>query len=107
MTVFALVVATAAAMCRQTQWHWRLMFAATAILRESALERILPMPLLDQTSGGWIEAALQIGFLGIVARHDPKVLGCVHAATFVGMGSWSWSTPLFNCWPGCPSRLHA
>lgn len=84
--VFALVVATAIAMRRQTQWHRRLMIAATVVLMEPALGRLLPMPLLGQIGGGWIEAALQVGFLGIMARHDAKVLGRVHPATLVGMG---------------------
>lgn len=84
--VFALVVATAIAMRSQTQWHRRLMIAATVVLMEPALGRLLPMPLLGQIGGGWIEAALQVGFLGIMARHDTKVMGRIHPATLVGMG---------------------
>lgn len=84
--VFALTVGTAIAMRGQTQWHRRLMIAATVILMEPALGRLLPMPLLGQIGGGWLEAALQVGFLGIMARHDTKVLGRVHPATLLGMG---------------------
>jgi hypothetical protein len=86
VAVFALVVAAAIAMRRQTQWHRRLMIAATVILMEPALGRLLPMPLLGQTGGSWLEAAFQVGFLGIMARHDNRVLGRVHPATLVGMG---------------------
>ncbi len=84
--VFALMVASAIALRRQTQWHRRLMIAATVVLMEPALGRLLPMPLLGQVGGGWIEAALQVGFLGIMARHDARVLGRIHPATLVGMG---------------------
>ncbi len=86
VAVFALTVMSAIALRRQTQWHRRLMIAATVVLMEPALGRLLPMPLLGQIAGGWIEAALQVGFLGIMARHDLKVLGRVHPATLVGMG---------------------
>lgn len=83
--IFALTVVTAIALRRQTQWHRRLMLAATVILMEPALGRLLPMPLLGQIGGGWLEAVLQVGFLGIVARHDAKVQGRVHPATIAGM----------------------
>jgi uncharacterized membrane protein YozB (DUF420 family) len=85
VVVFAITVATAVAMRRKTQWHRRLMIAATVILMEPALGRLLPMPLLGQAGGGWIEASLQVGFLGIVVRHDAKALGRIHPATTIGM----------------------
>lgn len=85
--VFASVVALAIALHGKTQWHRRLMIGATVILMEPALGRLLPMPLLGQTGGGWLEAALQTGFLAIVARHDARTLGKVHPATFVTMGA--------------------
>lgn len=86
VAAFALAIAAAIVMRRETQWHRRLMIAATVILMEPALGRMLPMPLLGQVAGGWLEAAIQVGFLGVMARHDGKVLGRVHPATFAGMG---------------------
>lgn len=86
VTVFTAVVVMAIAMRRDTQWHRRLMIGATIILMEPALGRLLPMPLLGQTLGGWLEASLQLGILFIVARHDRKLLGSVHPATLVSMG---------------------
>lgn len=87
VVAFGSMVAIAIAMRRQTQWHRRLMLGATVILMEPALGRLLPMPLLGQSSGAWLEAALQVSFLGIMARHDSKVLGRVHPATLVAMGA--------------------
>lgn len=84
--VFALTVASAIYMRTQTQWHRRLMIAATVLLMEPALGRLLPMPLLGQIIGGWTITAVQVGVLGIMARHDAKALGHVHPATLVGMG---------------------
>jgi len=84
---FGGLVASAIALRRQTQWHRRLMLGATVILMEPALGRLLPMPLLGQTGGGWTEAALQVGFLGILARHDRKVTGTIHPATWLGMAA--------------------
>lgn len=86
VTVFALTVVAAISMRAQTQWHRRLMIAATVLLMEPALGRLLPMPLLGQIVGGWTVTAVQVGFLGIMARHDAKVLGRIHPATLVGMG---------------------
>lgn len=86
VVIFAATVAFAISMRKDTQWHRRIMLAATVILMEPALGRLLPMPLLGQIVGGWLEAALQIGFLGILARHDSRVLGRVHPATIAGMG---------------------
>lgn len=83
--VFAAVVAAAIALRKHTQWHRRLMIGATIILMEPALGRLLPMPLLGQTLGGWLEAGLQLGFLGFLARHDHKMLGRTHPATLLAM----------------------
>lgn len=83
--IFAMTVAAAIALRSQTQWHRRLMIAATVVLMEPALGRLLPMPLIGQTGGAWLEAALQLGFLAIMARHDAKVVGRVHPATLIGM----------------------
>ncbi|MEI6640633.1 MAG: adenylate cyclase [Novosphingobium sp.] len=87
VVAFASLVGTAIALRRNTQWHRRLMFGATVILMEPALGRLLPMPLLGQTVGGWIEAGLQVGFLAILARHDRKVAGSVHPATLLAMAA--------------------
>lgn len=86
VTVFALTVVVAISMRTQTQWHRRLMIAATVLLMEPALGRLLPMPWLGQIVGGWTVTAVQVGFLAIVARHDARVLGRIHPATLVGMG---------------------
>lgn len=82
---FAAVVAAAIMMRHKTQWHRRLMLGATVILMEPALGRLLPMPLLGQTIASSLEAALQIGLLAVVARHDHKVSGRVHPATWACM----------------------
>lgn len=86
VTVFGLAVLAAIGLRRQTQWHRRLMIAATVLLMEPALGRLLPMPLLGQIVGGWTVTAIQVGVLAIMARHDAKVLGSVHPATLAGMG---------------------
>lgn len=83
--VFAAVVAAAIALRQHTHWHRRLMIGASIILMEPALGRLLPMPLLGQTLGGWLEAGLQLGFLGILARHDHRMLGRTHPATLLAM----------------------
>jgi hypothetical protein len=65
---------------RKTEWHRRIMFAATFILLEPALGRLLPMPLLGGY-GEWIALLVQLGFVAVLARHDRKILGSVHPAT--------------------------
>lgn len=85
VVVFALTVVAAIALRRQTQWHRRLMIAATVLLMEPALGRLLPMPLLGQIAGGWTITAVQVGVMGIIARHDARILGRSHPATLVGM----------------------
>jgi hypothetical protein len=77
---FAAVVAWAVSLRRKTEWHRRIMFAATFILLEPALGRLLPMPLLGGY-GEWVALAVQLVFVGVLARHDRKVLGSVHPAT--------------------------
>lgn len=86
VTVFGLTVLAAIWLRGQTQWHRRLMIAATVLLMEPALGRLLPMPLLGQIVGGWTVTAVQVGFLAIMARHDARVLGRIHPATLIGMG---------------------
>jgi uncharacterized membrane protein YozB (DUF420 family) len=80
---FALVVAWAVSLRRKTEWHRRIIFAATFILLEPALGRLLPMPLLG-ASAEWIALAVQLCFVGFLARHDRQVLGSVHPATLAG-----------------------
>lgn len=77
---FAAVVAWAVRQRRRTEWHRRLMFAATFLLLEPALGRLLPMPLMGGW-GEWVALLVQLVFVGVLARHDRKVLGSVHAAT--------------------------
>lgn len=79
-TAFAVVVAWAVSLRRRTEWHRRIMFAATFLLLEPALGRLLPMPLLGGY-GEWVALLVQLVFVGIIARHDRKVLGSVHLAT--------------------------
>lgn len=79
-TAFAVVVAWAVSLRRRTEWHRRIMFAATFLLLEPALGRLLPMPLLGGY-GEWIALAVQLLFVAVLARHDRKVIGSVHPAT--------------------------
>lgn len=78
---FALVVAWAVSLRRRTEWHRRLMFAATFILLEPALGRLLPMPLFGGY-GEWLALLVQLAFVGLIARHDRKFAGAVHPATY-------------------------
>lgn len=87
VTAFAAMFIAAIALRRHTQWHRRVILGATVILMEPALGRMVPMPLLGPVAGPWVEVALQLAVLAIVARHDRKVLGRVHPATLVGMAA--------------------
>lgn len=78
--VFAAVVGWGVSLRRNTQWHRRAMLGATVIILEPALGRLLPMPLMVGWSE-WAILAIQLLVLGILARHDRKVLGHVHPAT--------------------------
>lgn len=77
---FAAVVAWAVSQRRRTEWHRRLMFAATFLLLEPALGRLMPMPLLG-SYGEWVILVVQLIFVAVLARHDRKILGSVHPAT--------------------------
>ncbi|MBV9528396.1 hypothetical protein [Sphingomonas sp.] len=79
-TAFAATVAWAVSLRRRTEWHRRIMFGATFLLLEPALGRLLPMPLLGDY-GEWVALLVQLVFVGVIARHDRKVLGQVHPAT--------------------------
>lgn len=87
VAMFATLVAVAIVLRRHTQWHRRLMIGATVIFMEPALGRLLPMPMLGQTGGAWLEAALQVAFLGILARHDATVLGRIHPGTMIAISA--------------------
>jgi len=78
--LFAALVTWAIILRSQTQWHRRVMLGAMFILLEPALGRLLPMPLLGMW-GEWAILAVQLIFVGVLARHDRKVLGAVHQAT--------------------------
>ena len=81
MIAFAGVVALAIVKRRQVEWHRRLMVGTGIIVMEPALGRLLPMPLMGQTAGELTAALIQLLMVGILARHDRKVLGRVHPAT--------------------------
>jgi len=84
LSVFAGLIAAAIVQRRETAWHQRLIVGANVLLMEPALGRLLPMPLIMP----WGELAMvpiQLGVLAIVARHDRRTLGAVHAATLVCM----------------------
>lgn len=78
--VFAGTVGWAITLRRQVQWHRRVMLGAMFILLEPALGRLLPMPLLGMW-GEWVTLLVQLICVGILARHDRKVLGEIHPAT--------------------------
>lgn len=80
---FAGVVLTAVALRRRSDWHRRLMIAATILLMEPALGRLLPMPLLGDW-GEWVAMVVQLLTFGFLVRHDRRGLGRVHDATVAG-----------------------
>lgn len=83
---FAGLVIAAIVLRRRTQWHRRLILAATIILLEPALGRLLPMPLMGGW-GEWVAMAVQLGAVAILARHDLAARGKLHAATLVAAGA--------------------
>ena len=78
---FASTVVWGVTLRRKVQWHRRAMLGAMFILLEPALGRLLPMPLLGSW-GQWTSLACQLLFVAVLARHDRKVLGQVHPATY-------------------------
>jgi hypothetical protein len=57
------------------------MLGAMFILLEPALGRLLPMPVI-MPWGEWVTLAVQLVFVWVLARHDRRVLGSIHAATY-------------------------
>ena len=80
--VFAALVGWAIAWRKRTDWHRRLMLGAAVILLEPALGRLLPMPLLGDF-GHWVQMALQLGVVGLIALHDRRSIGSLHPATLL------------------------
>lgn len=78
---FGGMITWAVARRKQVQWHRRLMLGAMFILLEPALGRILPMPLI-MPWGEWVALGVQMVFVWVLARHDRKILGSVHPATY-------------------------
>lgn len=81
---FAVLVGWAIARRRDTQWHRRLMFASLIAILEPAFGRILPMPLM-MPWGETIVLIVQLIAFAVLMRHDRKVLGGVHPATWAGV----------------------
>lgn len=79
---FGGLVAAAVALRRNLEWHRRLMIGALIAILEPALGRTLPMPLIEPW-GGWVSAAIRLGVVGLVMRHDQRTLGAVHPATWI------------------------
>lgn len=86
LAFFAGLLIGAIACRRRTDWHQRLMLGALIMIMEPALGRTLPMPLI-MPWGEWLSMAVQLGVIGLIARHDLKRIGAVHPATWVVAGA--------------------
>lgn len=84
---FGGMVAAAVILRRQTEWHRRLMLAATVLVLEPAFGRTLPMPLLGAEPGEALACVLQVSILGIAMVHDRRHRGSVHPALWWGAGA--------------------
>lgn len=84
---FAALFTVAVALRRQTQWHRRLMLAATVVLMEPALGRLIPVPLTGVPVATVLQILAQLGVLALVARHDRAMTGKVHPATLTAMAA--------------------
>lgn len=103
---FAGMVLAAVANRNRAEWHRRLIIGALVLLMEPAFGRLLPMPLLGAW-GEWVIMVIQLGTLGIVARHDRKRFVGVHPATVISAlvvvlahvaVTLASLTPLFENW---------
>lgn len=83
VATFSAVVALAVLKRREVQWHRRLMIGSGILITEPAFGRLVPLPLVGQSVGEIIVLGLQLLLVGILARHDRKVLGSIHPATLV------------------------
>ncbi|MEO5587742.1 MAG: hypothetical protein ABIQ81_08630 [Novosphingobium sp.] len=77
---FGAMIVAAVANRHRAEWHRRLMIGALVLLMEPAFGRILPMPFMGGW-GEWVIMVIQLGALGIVARHDRQRFIAVHPAT--------------------------
>lgn len=89
---FAIVLGFAIGLRRRTEWHRRLMLAATVLVMEPAFGRLVPFPVLMSAAGPWVEAILQSLVLGIAMIHDRRVRGAVHPALWWGVAAMFAST---------------
>ena len=83
--LFTAMVWAAISYRRQTDWHRRLIIGSSILLMEPALGRLLPMPLIGGETGEWISLAIQLLVLGLLVRHDRRLLGRIHPATTAAM----------------------
>lgn len=84
LTAFLLLLGAALWNRRRVLSHQRLMVAATVMVIDPGIARMLPVPLIDP----WTEMAVmvvQLGLLAIVLRHDYRTLGRAHGATLAAM----------------------
>lgn len=65
-----------------TETHRRLIMGGTIVILEPAFGRLLPAPLIGGEMTEWVVMAIQLGVVALIARHDRRTLGRVHAATF-------------------------
>lgn len=82
----ALLGAAAMTAGKDLEAHRRYIVGANVLLLEPALDRLLPMPLMAPW-GEFAVMLVQLGVLGLLARHDLRTLGTVHRATLAGMAT--------------------
>lgn len=81
------VLATAAlALRRQTNWHRRLMFCATALLTKAGFDRLLPIPLLGPMAW-WTGALLTYLFPIAAMLAERRRCGAIHQAWYWGISA--------------------